>query len=45
MAGQFHAPSHSGVLKNLNMNGNIVDFLGVPMIVANIHWRKPFISS
>ncbi len=24
MAGQFHAPSHSGVLKNLNMNGNIL---------------------
>ncbi len=24
MAGQFHAPSHPGVLKNLNMNGNIL---------------------
>ncbi len=22
MAGQFHAPSHPGVLKNVNMNGN-----------------------
>ncbi len=21
MAGQFHAPSHPGVLKNVNMNG------------------------
>ncbi len=24
MAGQFHAPSHPGVLKNVNMNGNIL---------------------
>ncbi len=24
MAGQFHAPSHPGVLNNLNMNGNIL---------------------
>ncbi len=24
MAGQFHAPSHPGVLKKLNMNGNIL---------------------
>ncbi len=24
MAEQFHAPSHPGVLKNLNMNGNIL---------------------
>ncbi len=24
MAGQFHAPSHPGVLKNGNMNGNIL---------------------
>ncbi len=24
MAGQFHAPSHPGVLKNINMNGNIL---------------------
>ncbi len=24
MAGQFHAPSHTGVLKKLNMNGNIL---------------------
>ncbi len=27
MAGQFHAPSHPGVLKNVNMNGNIRDIL------------------
>ncbi len=24
MAGQFHSPSHPGVIKNLNMNGNIL---------------------
>ncbi len=24
MAGQFHGPSHPGVLKNVNMNGNIL---------------------
>ncbi len=24
MAGQFHAPSHPGVLKKLTMNGNIL---------------------
>ncbi len=24
MAGQFHAPSHPGVLKNLKVNGNIL---------------------
>ncbi len=24
MAGQFHAPSHPGVLRNVNMNGNIL---------------------
>ncbi len=56
MAGQFHAPSHPGVLKNVNMNGNILQryftisevkqrSLGVPIIVANIHWRKTVISS
>ncbi len=27
MAGQFHAPSHPGVLKKLNMNGNILQNL------------------
>ncbi len=42
MAGQFHAPSHPGVLKIVNMNGNILEFLGVPIIVANIHWRKTY---
>ncbi len=24
MAGQFHAPRHPSVLKNVNMNGNIL---------------------
>ncbi len=38
MAGQFHAPSHPGVLKNVNMNGNILqifysqEFPGVPKL-------------
>ncbi len=51
MVGQLHAPRHPGVLKNANMNGNILqryftqEFLRVPIIVANIHWRKTFISS
>ncbi len=50
MAGQFHAPSHPGVLKHVNMNGNtseifhLQEFLGVPIIMANIHWRKTCIS-
>ncbi len=69
MAGQFHAPSHPGVLKNVNMNGNILqryfihkskmnecsfESMNVDSmftnecsmnVVANIHWRKTFISS
>ncbi len=52
MAGQFHAPSHPGVLKKLNNEWQYtsdifftLEFLGVPIIVANIHGRKMFISS
>jgi len=51
MAGQFHFPSHLGVLKKVNMNGNILqryftrkNILGVPIIVPNMFWRKTFIS-
>jgi len=52
-AGQFHVHDHPGVLKkNVNMNGNILQryfthkkILGVPISVANVFWRKTFISS
>jgi len=42
-AEQFHVPSHPGVLKNLNINGNILHryfshkkILGVPTIMVNM---------
>ncbi len=45
MAGQFHAHSHPGVVKQNYMNVNnssselfySQEFLGVPIIVANMH--------
>jgi len=48
IAKSFHAPSHPGVLKtNGNMNGNILQtcfthkkIIGVPIILANVFWRK-----
>ncbi len=52
MAGQFNSPSHPVVLKKCKheweYTSEIVyskEFLEVAIIVANIHWRKTFISS
>ncbi len=51
MAGQFHAPSHPGVLKKLNMNGIYFRDILLTRISRGANncgqhpWRKTFISS
>ncbi len=52
MAGQFHAPIYPGVLKKCKYEWEYtseifysLEFLGVPIIVPNMHWRKTMIGS
>ncbi len=47
MAGNFHVHNHLGVLKIVNMNGNIFqiyftrkNFVREPVIVSNMYFRK-----
>jgi len=50
MAGRLYVTSPPGVLKKININGNILQRYftckknGVPIIVANVIWRKTLIS-
>jgi len=51
MAGQFHVHDHPGVLKKCKYDWEYTSeifyslkILGVPIIVANMFWRKTFIS-